>query len=76
MLKYLVFTLIALVMVTVRASPIQPKTTFEIIQLEDACVLQGGWCVHPDECEPGNLAHLPGLCPLQQHRGIQCCYRP
>ncbi|KAJ8737774.1 hypothetical protein PYW08_000369 [Mythimna loreyi] len=78
MLKVVVFALFALLLVAVRASPVQHKDlkeALEIIQLEEPCVLQGGLCVRSDDCDPENFPLLGAdLCPKQRSKGVTCCY--
>ncbi|KAJ8737036.1 hypothetical protein PYW07_000307 [Mythimna separata] len=77
MLKFVVFALVALLLVAVRASPVQQKVEqqLQIIQLEEPCVLQGGLCARADDCDPENFPLLgANLCPKQRHLGVVCCY--
>lgn len=76
MLKVVVFALFALLLVAVKASPVQQKNVdLQIIQLEEPCVLQGGLCVRSDDCDPENFPLLgANLCPKQRKFGVTCCY--
>ncbi|CAH4038452.1 unnamed protein product [Pieris brassicae] len=51
------------------SSPVQ------LIELEEACVRQGGVCLPIQDCDPRDLSQFRGvLCPAQKHLGVECCY--
>ncbi|CAH0578048.1 unnamed protein product [Chrysodeixis includens] len=75
MLKIVVLSFLALLLVSVTSTPLVPRDTFEVINLEEPCVRQGGICVRNEDCEPNNLVTLHvDLCPVQRHKGVSCCY--
>ncbi|CAK1554850.1 unnamed protein product [Leptosia nina] len=52
-----------------------PLELITVIELEEACVRQGGICVRIEDCDPSNIVHMRGkLCPNQKHLGVECCY--
>ncbi|XP_073954874.1 U-scoloptoxin(19)-Sm1a-like [Choristoneura fumiferana] len=74
-LKALVFG--AFLLMCVSASPMVKRSNFvgQITALEEPCILQGGLCVHIDDCPTGSLVQLRGvLCPNQASLGAECCY--
>ncbi|XP_050361081.1 uncharacterized protein LOC126780540 [Nymphalis io] len=74
------FAVLSVFVPMLAGTPLQTRATTQvervsIIALEDACVRQGGMCVRIEDCQPGNLVQMRGsLCPLQRHRGVECCY--
>ncbi|CAH0600155.1 unnamed protein product [Chrysodeixis includens] len=48
-------------------------TIIDAIQLESPCLFEGGMCVIANDC-PEGWRTGPGLCPMQQSRGVECCY--
>ncbi|KAI8430983.1 hypothetical protein MSG28_001076 [Choristoneura fumiferana] len=59
-LKALVFG--AFLLMCVSASPMVKRSNFvgQITALEEPCILQGGLCVHIDDCPTGSLVQLRG----------------
>lgn len=39
---------------------------------EHRCTKVGGMCVESDKCR--SLVSAKGLCPLNQYRGVECCF--
>lgn len=35
----------------------------------------GGICVQKEDCAEGQLTSTRGLCPFNQHDGVECCYQ-
>ncbi|CAH0600154.1 unnamed protein product [Chrysodeixis includens] len=44
------------------------------IQSEPSCTSRGGMCVIANDCPNGALVEESGLCPMQQRKGVECCY--